>query len=81
MSECLRKTLCRHGWHPEHDVCAYCADERALVQEVRDLISALEYAAEDFEAIDKPRAAKACRSRADHALAMLAKATGKAGGR
>jgi Tfp pilus assembly protein FimV len=44
-----------------------------MEQQIRDLISALEMAADTLEEMDKPRAARACRSRADAAQKVIAR--------
>jgi hypothetical protein len=42
-----------------------------FIQEIKDLISTLNYAAEDLEGNGLPRSAKSCHMRADHAQALL----------
>lgn len=57
-------------------VAAKMAAAPELLNALRMCAAGLEYAAEDFAAIDKPRKAQACRTRADAAYAAIAKASG-----
>lgn len=42
-----------------------------LIRALKDCVSALEYAADDLEILKRPKAAIACRTRADAALALI----------